>query len=96
MHAYIHTYIHAHAHTHMSKAKMSQYIQLQACSGKELKKMFLQHGSFASLEIRIKKKHIDSQSRAKSGGWYTRGQLEGQQQWTKTQPQFCNMSWKCP
>ncbi|CAL1153796.1 unnamed protein product [Cladocopium goreaui] len=45
--------------------------------------MFLEHGSFESLEIRIKKKHIESQSRAKSGGWYTKGQLEGQHQWTK-------------
>ena len=75
---------------------LSQYIQQQACSGKELKKMFLEHGSFESLEIRIKKKHIESQSRAKSGGWYTKGQLEGQHQWTKTQPQFCKMLWKLP
>ena len=75
---------------------LSQYIQQQACSGKELKKMFLEHGSFESLEIRIKKKHIESQSRAKSGGWYTKGQLEGQHHWTKTQPQFCKMLWKLP
>ena len=75
---------------------LSQYIQQQACSGKELKKMFLEHGSFESLEIRIKKKHIESQSRAKAGGWYTKGQLEGQHQWTKTQHQFCKMLWKLP
>ena len=64
--------------------------------GFEAVQMFLEHGSFESLEIRIKKKHIESQSRAKSGGWYTKGQLEGQHQWTKTQPQFCKMLWKLP
>lgn len=54
--------------------------------GKELQKMFLENGSFDKLEIKIKKKHIDSLSRTKSGGWYTKGQLEGQHGWTKTWP----------
>ena len=56
--------------------------------GKELQKMFLEHGSFEQLEIRIQKKHIESQSKTKAGGWYTKGQLENQHGWTKTRTQF--------
>ncbi|CAK9000210.1 Uncharacterized protein SCF082_LOCUS6397 [Durusdinium trenchii] len=49
----------------------------------ELKKMFLQHGSFQMMEIRIKKRHVDSSSTTKSGGWYTKSQLDLQHGWTK-------------
>ena len=46
--------------------------------------MFKEHGSFEQLEIRSKRRHIENQSRTKSGGWFTKSQLEGQHQWTKT------------
>ena len=46
--------------------------------------MFMEHGSFEQLEIRVKRKHIENQSRTKSGGWFTKSQLEGQHQWSKT------------
>ena len=45
--------------------------------------MFQQHGSFETLEIQIKKKKSKSREDAKSGGWYTRFQLETKEGWSK-------------
>ena len=50
--------------------------------------MFQQHGSFETLEIQIKKKKSRSREDAKSGGWYTRFQLESKEGWSKQGPQF--------
>ena len=49
--------------------------------------MFQQHDSFETLEIQIKKK-IQVPEKAKSGGWYTRFQLESKEGWSKQGPQF--------
>ncbi|CAK9076424.1 unnamed protein product [Durusdinium trenchii] len=50
---------------------------------KELKKMFEQNGSFATLEIRIRKKHTNRREITKGGGWYTRHVLEHTHGWSK-------------
>lgn len=52
-------------------------------SGKDLQKMFLEHGSFEAMEITIKKKHIESASKSKAGGWFTKSVLEHTHMWTK-------------
>ena len=38
--------------------------------------MFLEHGSFEAIEIKIKKKHTGSSSKSKAGAWFTKSQLE--------------------
>jgi len=50
--------------------------------------MFQQHGSFETLEVQIKKKKSKSREDAKSGGWYTRFQLETKEGWSKQEAQF--------
>ena len=51
--------------------------------GEELKKMFLQNGSFAAMEVAISKKTIRAKSQAKQGGWYSKAKLEGAECWSK-------------
>lgn len=45
--------------------------------------MFKEHGSFAELEVQIKKKHLKSKETAKSGGRYTKHYLLTKEGWTK-------------
>ena len=48
--------------------------------------MFAQHGSFAELEVQIKKRHLKSNEKAKAGGYYTRHYLINKEGWTKPCP----------
>lgn len=55
-----------------------------ALLGQELSKMFAAHGSFETLEIQVKKRHLKSVEKSKLGGWYTKQYLESKEGWTKS------------
>ena len=45
--------------------------------------MFLEHGSFQSLELAIVKRNTKSNTKSKQGGWYTKAKLEKTEAYTK-------------
>lgn len=51
--------------------------------GKELKRLFLEHGSFETVELLIKKRYLKSKSAEQEGGWYTRHYLTTKEGWSK-------------
>lgn len=51
--------------------------------GLELQKMFREHGSFSSMEVQIRKKHVKTMSETAGGAWFTEHRLKTEKQWTK-------------
>ena len=56
-----------------------------ACNslGEQLRDLLKKHGSFAAMELEVKKTHLKKKSRAKQGGYYTRVYLANHCHWTK-------------
>jgi len=45
--------------------------------------MFREHGSFSSMEVQIRKKHVKTMSETAGGAWFTEQRLKTEKQWTK-------------
>ena len=57
-----------------------------AFTGNELKKMFLEHGTFEAMEMMIERKRTTENSEKLSGGWYTKLKLEQQESYNQKLP----------
>ena len=62
---------------------MWEYLGCEANLGEQLRDLLKKHGSFASMELEVKKTHLKKKARAKHGGFYTRVYLASQCHWTK-------------
>ena len=56
--------------------------------GAELKRLFLEHGSFETVEVLIKKRYLKSKEAEHEGGWYTKQYLTAKEGWSKRGPQL--------
>ncbi len=56
--------------------------------GQKLKQMMLDHGSFAAMEVHLKKTSEKSKSETSGGGWYTEHYLKTAEHWTKSWSQL--------
>lgn len=55
--------------------------------GKQIKQMFAENGSFAAMEIQLKKIHQKTQSETEGGGWVTETYLKTEKKWNKPRAQ---------
>ena len=59
--------------------------------GKQIKEMLAQHGTFAAMEIQLKKIHQKERSQTVEGAWCSEIFLRTEKKWDKPSPQYLSV-----
>ena len=64
------------------------FIMFFGTLGKQIKQMLAEHGTFAAMEIQLKKIHQKEKSSTVGGGWCSETFLRTEKGWDKPNPQY--------